>query len=82
MLTITGSISSDADEELAENLYLLQEHKNIMTMIQEYELKKMSATEESYFFQYLLDSGLVWVMPEAYIKRVKDLLSKSVIYFN
>ena len=82
MITISGSISTEQDVELAENLYLLQEHKDVMGMIQDYELKKMSATEEESFFQFLLDSGLVWVMPNSYIKKVKDLLNKSIIYFN
>ena len=82
MLKISGSIGTEKDKELADSLYFLQEHKNIMSMIQEYELKQMSVTEEASFFQYLLDSGLVWVMPGAYIAKTQDLLDKNIIYFN
>ena len=82
MLKISGSISTEKDAELADNLYLLQEHKSIMSMIQDYELKKMSPTEEVSFLQYLLDSGLVWVMPDSYIKKTKEYLSKKILYFN
>jgi hypothetical protein len=82
MLTISGSISTKQDAELAENLYLLQEHKSIMSMIQDYEMKKMSPTEEISFLQYLLDSGLVWVMPESYTKKTKEYLAKNLLYFN
>ena len=82
MLKISGSISTEKDAELAENLYLLQEHKSIMSMIQEYEMKQMSATEEISFFQYLLDSGLIWVMPPSYITKAKEYLTKKFLYFN
>lgn len=82
MLKISGSISTEKDAELADNLYLLQGHKSIMSMIQDYELKKMSPTEEVSFLQYLLDSGLVWVMPDSYIKKTKEYLSKKILYFN
>ena len=82
MITISGSISSEADAQLAENLYFLQEHKDIMGMIQDYEQKKMSATEEISFFQYLLDSGLIWVMPQSYITKTKEYLTKNFLYFN
>ena len=70
------------DAELAESLFLLQDHKNIMSMITDYEQKKMSATEEEAFFKYLLDSGLVWTMPNSYIKRVEEMLDKNILYFN
>jgi len=82
MITISGSISSEADAQLAENLYFLQEHRDIMGMIQDYEQKKMSATEEISFFQYLLDSGLIWVMPPSYITKAKEYLTKKFLYFN
>ena len=51
-------------------------------MIQDYELKRMSVLEEINFFQYILAAGIVWVMPDSYIKRVEDSLDKNLIYFN
>ena len=51
-------------------------------MIQDYESKKMDITEEISFLQFILDAGIVWAMPDAYIKRVKDSLDKNLIYFN
>ena len=51
-------------------------------MITDYEQKKMSATEEDAFFQYLFDSGLIWTMPGSYRKRVEEMLDKSILYFN
>ena len=74
--------NTKTDQELAESLYLLQEHKNIMSMITDYEQKKMSATEEDTFFQYLFDSGLVWTMPDSYIKRVQEMLDRNILFFN
>ena len=83
MLNIPENIkNSDIDVELAESLYLLQEHKNIMSMITDYEQKNMTPTEEGMFFQYLFDSGLVWTMPNSYITRVMDMLEKNMLYFN
>jgi len=73
---------TETDVELAEVLYILQEHKDIMSMITDYEQKKMSATEEDTFFQYLFDSGLIWTMPGSYRKRVEEMLDKSILYFN
>jgi len=60
----------------------LTEQKNIMGMIQDYELKKMTVTEEISFFKYLFDSGLIWTMPASYVKRVEELLDKNILYFN
>ena len=73
---------TETDAELAESLFLLQEHKNIMSMITDYEQKRMSATEEEAFFKYLFDSGLVWTMPDSYIKRVQEMLDKNILFFN
>ena len=74
--------NTETDAELAESLYLLQEHRDIMSMITDYEQKKMSATEEDTFFQYLFDSGLVWTMPDSYIKRVQEMLDRNILFFN
>ena len=83
MLSLADVIkNTETDAELAESLFLLQEHKNIMSMITDYEQKKMSATEEETFFKYLLDSGLVWTMPDSYIKRVEEMLDKNILFFN
>ena len=68
--------------DLAEVLILLQEQKDIMSMIQDYESKKMSVIEEINFLQFILDAGIVWAMPDTYIKRVEDSLDKNLIYFN
>jgi len=82
MLKITGSISKKIDTELTEVLIILQDQKDIMSMITDYESKKMSALEEISFLQFILDAGIVWAMPDTYIKRVKDSLDKNLIYFN
>jgi len=82
MLKISGSISKEIDMDLAEVLILLQEQKDIMSMIQDYESKKMSVIEEINFLQFILDAGIVWAMPDTYIKRVEDSLDKNLIYFN
>ena len=83
MLSLSDKIkNTETDAELAESLFLLQEHKNIMSMIQDYELKKMTPTEAETFFKYLFDSGLVWTMPDSYIKRVENMLDKNILYFN
>ena len=68
--------------ELTEVLILLQDQKDIMSMIQDYESKKMSVIEEINFLQFILDAGIVWAMPDTYIKRVEDSLDKNLIYFN
>ena len=68
--------------DLTEVLILLQEQKDIMSMIQDYESKKMSVIEEINFLQFILDAGIVWAMPDTYIKRVEDSLDKNLIYFN
>ena len=67
---------------LTEVLIILQNQKDIMSMIQDYETKSMSVMEEINFLQFILDAGIVWAMPETYIKRVKDSLDKNIIYFN
>jgi len=68
--------------DLTEVLILLQDQKDIMSMIQDYESKKMSVIEEINFLQFILDAGIVWAMPDTYIKRVEDSLDKNLIYFN
>ena len=68
--------------DLTEVLILLQDQKDIMSMIQDYESKKMSVMEEINFLQFILDAGIVWTMPDTYIKRVEDSLDKNLIYFN
>ena len=82
MLKISGSMSKEIDMGLTEVLILLQDQKDIMSMIQDYETKSMSVMEEINFLQFILDAGIVWAMPETYIKRVKDSLDKNIIYFN
>tara|TARA_R100000008_G_scaffold86223_1_gene78438 strand:+ start:448 stop:696 length:249 start_codon:yes stop_codon:yes gene_type:complete len=82
MLNISGSISEELDMDLTEVMIILQDQKDIMSMIQAYELKQMSASEEISFLQFILDAGLVWAMPESYKKRVRDSLEKNIIYFN
>ena len=67
---------------LTEILILLQDQKDIMSMIQAYESKQMSVLEEISFLQFILDAGIVWAMPDTYIKRVEDSLDKNLIYFN
>ena len=68
--------------DLAEVMIILQDQKDIMSMITAYETKQMSASEEISFLQFIFDAGLVWAMPESYKKRVRDSLDKSLIYFN
>ena len=82
MLKISGSISKEVDMGLTEILMLLQDQKDIMSMITDYESKNMSVMEEINFLQFILDAGIVWAMPDTYIKRVKDSLDKNLIYFN
>jgi len=82
MLKISGSISEEMDTDLMEVLIILQDQKDIMSMIQDYESKAMSASEEISFLQFILDAGIVWAMPESYKKRVRDALEKNIIYFN
>ena len=68
--------------DLTEVLILLQDQKDIMSMIQDYESKKMDVTEEISFLQFILDAGIVWAMPDSYKKRVEDFLDKNLIYYN
>ena len=82
MLKITGSISEEVDMGLTEILMLLQDQKDIMSMVTDYESKNMSVMEEINFLQFILDAGIVWAMPDTYIKRVEDSLDKNLIYFN
>ena len=82
MLKISGSISKEIDTDLTEVLILLQDQKDIMSMIQAYESKQMYVLEEISFLQFILDAGIVWAMPDTYIKRVEDSLDKNLIYFN
>ena len=70
------------DTELTEVLIILQDQKDIMSMITDYESKNMSAMEEISFLQFILDAGIVWAMPDTYKKRVEDFLDKNLIYFN
>ena len=80
--TLTGSISEEMDTDITEVLILLQDQKDLKGMIFDYESKKMSASEEIDFLQYILAAGIVWLMPDTYIKRVQDALEKGIIYFN
>jgi len=80
--TLTGSISEEMDTDITEVLILLQDQRDLKGMIFDYESKKMSASEEIDFLQYILAAGIVWLMPESYIKRVQDALEKNIIYFN
>ena len=82
MLKISGSLGKEIDMALTEVLILLQDQKDIMSMIQDYESKKMDVTEEITFLQFILDAGIVWAMPDSYKKRVEDSLDKNLIYFN
>ena len=82
MLKISGSLSKEIDTDLTEVLILLQDQKDIMSMIQAYESKQMSVLEEISFLQFILDAGIVWAMPDSYIKRVEDSLDKNLIYYN
>ncbi len=82
MLKISGNISEELDMDLTEVLIILQDQKDIMSMITAFESKQMSASEEIGFLQFILDAGIVWAMPESYIKRVKNALEKNIIYFN
>jgi hypothetical protein len=82
VLKISGSISKEIDMDLTEVLIILQDQKDIMSMIQAYESKQMSVLEEISFLQFILDAGIVWAMPDTYIKRVEDSLDKNLIYFN
>ena len=82
MLKISGSISEEIDMDLTEVLIILQDQKDIMSMIAAYESKQMSASEEVGFLQFILDAGIVWAMPDSYKKRVEDFLDKNLIYYN
>ena len=75
-------MSKEIDMDLTEVLILLQDQKDIMSMIQDYESKKMDVTEEISFLQFILDAGIVWAMPDSYKKRVEDFLDKNLIYYN
>ena len=77
-----GNLGKEIDTDLTEVLILLQDQKDIMSMIQDYETKNMDVTEEITFLQFILDAGIVWAMPDTYIKRVEDSLDKNLIYFN
>ena len=76
------SLSEEEDMGITEILIILQDHVNIVSMITDYETKKMSASEEIKFLQFILDSDIVWAMHKTYIKRVEDYLEKGLIYFN
>ena len=51
------SLSEEVDMGITEILIILQDHVNIVSMITDYETKKMSASEEIKFLQFILDSG-------------------------
>ena len=82
MIKLPNSISEEVDWGLTEILIILQDHVDIMSMIQDYEAKAMSALQEIRFLQFILDAGLVWAMPASYVKRVEEALEKGLIYFN
>ena len=77
-----SNLSEETDMDLTEVLVILQDHVSILSMITDYETKKMSASEEIRFLQFILDAGIVWAMNETYIKRVEDSLEKGIIFFN
>ena len=81
-IQMSGSLDRETDHKILETLAILQDHKNIMQMLQEYEAKQMNPMEETNFFQYIFDAGIVWTMPQPYINRLKDLLEKNLIYSN
>lgn len=81
-LSNNSNISEETDMGLTEVLLILQDHVSILSMITDYETKKMSASEEIRFLQFILDAGIVWAMNETYIKRVEDSLEKGIIFFN
>ena len=81
-LNNNNNISEETDMGLTEVLLILQDHVSILSMITDYETKKMSASEEIRFLQFILDAGSVWAMNETYIKRVEDSLEKGIIFFN
>ena len=82
MIKLPNSINEEVDWGLTEILIILQDHVDIMSMIQDYEAKAMSASQEIRFLQFILDAGLVWAMPTSYVKRVEEALEKGLIYFN
>ena len=82
MIKLNNSIDEETDMGLTEVLLILQDHVSILSMITDYETKKMSASEEIRFLQFILDAGIVWAMNETYIKRVEDSLEKGIIHFN
>ena len=82
MIRLNNSIDEETDMGLTEVLLILQDHVSILSMITDYETKKMSASEEIRFLQFILDAGIVWAMNETYIKRVEDSLEKGIIHFN
>tara|TARA_Y100000593_G_scaffold82283_1_gene154485 strand:+ start:934 stop:1182 length:249 start_codon:yes stop_codon:yes gene_type:complete len=82
MIRLNNSIDEETDMGLTEVLLILQDHVSILSMITDYETKKMSASEEIRFLQFILDAGIVWAMNETYIKRVEDSLEKGIIFFN
>ena len=82
MIKMPNSISEEIDAGLTEILVILQDHVNIYSMIQQYESKTMSALQEVRFMQFILDAGIVWAMPESYIRKVEDHLEKGLIYYN
>ena len=82
MLKMANSISEEVDMGLTEILSILQDHVNILSMITDYESKIMTASEEIKFLQFILDAGIVWAMPQSYIRRVEESLEKGLIYFN
>ena len=79
---MANSISEEVDMGLTEILSILQDHVNILSMITDYESKIMTASEEIKFLQFILDAGIVWAMPQSYIRRVEESLEKGLIYFN
>ena len=81
-LSNNSNLSEETDMGLTEVLLILQDHVSILSMITDYETKKMSASEEIRFLQFILDAGIVWAMHDTYIKRVEDSLEKGIIFFN
>jgi hypothetical protein len=82
MLNMTGSISPETDMDLLDMLQLAQSQKDIMAMLQRYESHQMTPLEEISFFQYLINTGIVWAMPSKYIKHAEEMIEKKFIYYN
>jgi hypothetical protein len=82
MIRFSGSLGAETDAGLMDMLDLVSTQKDIISMLQRYESHQMSATEEVSFFQYIVDAGIVWAMPDTYISRAEEMLEKRFIWVN